>query len=139
MVIKTSLRRVVNELGILTPVLDKSILEGLGLSFGQLYLVAFQGVGTIRGNHYHLRQTETVVLVRGAIRLLLRCVDTDREWSFELSSDDPEPAAITFGPRIAHAVVSLSESAILLSHSDLMYDPENPDRVPYVLTDNYKS
>lgn len=133
MVRKMLLKRVVSDKGSLTTVLDKDILNCLHLGFGQVYVVTFQGVGIVRGNHYHLRQSETLVAIQGVMEVHLRCIDTDMDWRFELSSADHEAAAITFGPRIAHAVVSLTDSAALLSHSDMAYDSEDPDRVPFVV------
>ena len=85
--------------------------------------------GVIRGNHYHLKGTETIAvtgpaLVRIREKKELRDVKVPKE----------EVYAFTFPPGVSHALKNTGEGpGVLAAFNTVEHDPENPDTVSDIL------
>jgi UDP-2-acetamido-2,6-beta-L-arabino-hexul-4-ose reductase len=85
--------------------------------------------GVVRGNHYHLRGTETLavmgpalVRIRAGSALSDITVPPDRVYRF------------VFPPKVSHAMKNLSDRAnILVAFNTVAHDPERPDVEPDIL------
>jgi len=119
--------------GNLIQFISEQFLAEHQLGFGQIYLLTFEGKNVIRGNHYHLHSSEVFCLVQGEIEIALEDIDTKERYTRVFSSGSETVLRITIGPKIAHAIKSLSESAILVSYASKMYDPINEDKYTYKL------
>lgn len=87
--------------------------------------------GAVRGNHYHERGTEIVVLL-GPARVRVREDGALRD------VDVPDGAAyrFTFPPRVSHAFQGTgSGPMVLVGFNSTQHDPANPDAVRDVLID----
>lgn len=85
--------------------------------------------GVIRGNHYHLKGTETIAvtgpaLVRIREKKELRDVKVPKE----------EVYVFTFPPGVSHALKNTGEGpGVLAAFNTVEHDPENPDTVSDIL------
>ncbi|HIJ40430.1 MAG TPA: hypothetical protein HPP90_05020 [Deltaproteobacteria bacterium] len=85
--------------------------------------------GVIRGNHYHLKGTETIAvtgpaLVRIREKKELRDVKVPKE----------EVYVFTFPPGVSHALKNTAEGpGVLAAFNTVEHDPENPDTVNDIL------
>jgi len=119
--------------GHLIQFISEKFLSEQNLGFGQIYLLTFEGKGVVRGNHYHLNSSEVFCLVQGEIEIALEDIETRERFSQVFSSNEEPVFRISIGPKIAHAIKSISELAILVSYSSKMYDPLNEDKYLYKL------
>jgi dTDP-4-dehydrorhamnose 3,5-epimerase-like enzyme len=103
------------------------------LPLGQIYLLTFDGQNVIRGNHYHLHSSEIFCLIQGEIEIALEDIETKERFSKFFSSNDDSIYRIRIGPKIAHAIKSVSSSAVLVSYASRVYDPLNEDKFVYKL------
>ncbi|MBL7159610.1 dTDP-4-dehydrorhamnose 3,5-epimerase family protein [Candidatus Microgenomates bacterium] len=101
--------------------------------FGEIHFAAFNRSGVIRGNHYHTKKEEYFGVVIGKVQIEIEDIKTKEHQSFILDTDDPEFICLQIGPNIAHAAKSLSDSAVLINYSSLVYNPKNPDSFKYIL------
>ena len=85
--------------------------------------------GVIRGNHYHLKGTETIAvtgpaLVRIREKKELRDVKVPKE----------EVYVFTIPPGVSHALKNTGEGpGVLAAFNTVEHDPENPDTVSDIL------
>jgi UDP-2-acetamido-2,6-beta-L-arabino-hexul-4-ose reductase len=119
--------------GSLIEIFNQSFLESRGLSFGQIYCLTFSKKGIVRGNHYHLNQHEMFAVLSGTVKIILQDIVTNERYEEDVSADSHNTSIYCFGPKIAHAVVALSDNALLLSHSTKVYDPDDLDKYEYKL------
>jgi UDP-2-acetamido-2,6-beta-L-arabino-hexul-4-ose reductase len=85
--------------------------------------------GCVRGNHYHTRGTE-ILIVQGPALVRMR----EGQRTHDTLVPDGEVIRCIIPPRVAHAVQNLGTGPmLLLASSDLGYDPEAPDVVPAIL------
>lgn len=119
--------------GHLIQFISEKFLSDNNLGFGQIYLLTFEGKDVIRGNHYHLHSSEVFCLIQGEIEIVLEDVETKERFARVYTSSEDSVFRISIGPRIAHAIKSVSHSAILVSYASKMYDPDNEDKYPYPL------
>lgn len=83
----------------------------------------------IRGNHYHKKGTETLVIMGPA---LVRIRENNHLRDIDIP--DRSVYGLIIPPGVSHAIKHTgSESGILLSFNTIGYDPENPDVVRDVL------
>jgi dTDP-4-dehydrorhamnose 3,5-epimerase len=86
--------------------------------------VSFSRKGTIRGLHYHERQSDVFVCLQG----LARVVALNRETGETFSADigDGNFAAVFVPGNLAHGFEALTD-VLMLYHVTQEYDPANPD------------
>jgi UDP-2-acetamido-2,6-beta-L-arabino-hexul-4-ose reductase len=83
----------------------------------------------VRGNHYHKRGTETVVVMGPA---LVRVRENDRTEDIEIPED--QAYRFVFSPGVSHAIQNQSNQPnILVAFNTVEHDPEKPDTVRDVL------
>jgi dTDP-4-dehydrorhamnose 3,5-epimerase-like enzyme len=124
MVKKETLKRFADPRGFIFEPLDGRLLH----SQKNVHVVVSRP-GAVRGNHYHLRGTETLVIC-GPSLVRIR-ID-------EKVQDIAIPAGSTWRlmipPGIAHAIQNVGESDnLLVAFNTEPHDPKNPDTVQDVL------
>jgi len=88
--------------------------------------------GYIRGNHYHLKMMEWVLVFGGKSELILQDVETKEKARFRLSSENQR--VITIFPYVAHTVRNIGEETVyLVSAQSEIYNHKKPDAVPWVI------
>lgn len=123
-----------DERGSLTELLRSDWPEFRG--FGQA-LLTVNLPGVIRGWHWHERQTDVIVVVRGTALVPLydgRPGSPSHGRLMELVVGGEELTAITVPPGVYHGYRTLSQDpAMILNFPDRTYDPSRPDerRVPF--------
>lgn len=110
-----------------------TILRDNGLSFGQVYLITFNGRETVRGNHYHHHSTEIFCLVSGTVEMVFEDVASKERARYVLTASQNGFHRIYVGPGIAHAIVCRSDFAIVVSFSSKEFDPNDEDKILYQL------
>jgi len=110
------------------PFQDQGLLEG---RIKNIHAVSM-APGTVRGNHFHLRQKERIVIIGGPC--LFAAQNPGSGERFE-TTFDPDPGdLIMIEPGVAHAIKNISGSpAYLLCGSELPFDPRDPDTSRHVL------
>ena len=99
------------------------------LSAQQNFHVVVSSPQAIRGNHYHRRGTEILIVIGPA---LVRIRENGALSDIDIS--DRSVYRLTVPPGVPHAVKATgSEDGVLLSFNTIDYDPENPDVVRDVL------
>ncbi len=101
--------------------------------FGQIYFVTFDSPSQVRGNHYHSKGIEWFGVAQGTVQVVLEDVETKRREEFVLRADDRSFTLLEVGPRVAHAFRNLTPTAVLLDYCTEQFDPQLPDRQPYIL------
>ena len=87
--------------------------------------VVISGPGVIRGNHYHLKGTETIALAGPA---LMRFKEGNDIHEIEVPTD--QVIKFIIPPKVAHAIKNTSKRAnILVAFNTHEHDPQNPDVV----------
>ena len=87
--------------------------------------VVLSGPGVVRGNHYHDKGTETVIVNGPA---LVRIRDNDFMEDIEIPKD--QAYRFIFPPGVSHAIQNQSnKSNILVAFNTIEHDPESPDVV----------
>jgi UDP-2-acetamido-2,6-beta-L-arabino-hexul-4-ose reductase len=85
--------------------------------------------GAVRGNHYHLRGTETLAVVGPA---LIRFKENDELHDFEVPLEHVHKFIIP--PKVAHAIKNISDkSNILVSLNTVKHNPQKPDQVREII------
>ena len=88
--------------------------------------------GVIRGNHYHLNGTETIVVVGPAF---LKFKEGSEIYEFEVPADQTYRFVIP--PRVSHAIKNTGrEINFLIAFNTLPHDPQNSDTVADVLVED---
>lgn len=105
-----------------------SFVEAFKLpSDGQVsYIIA--NPGQTRGNHYHLRKTETFLVIYGSAEMAVR----DRETGnvMHAIANGTRPLSIKIVPNHTHAVTATSEGAVILVWCDEQFNEKDPDTYP---------
>jgi len=79
----------------------------------------------IRGNHYHKRGTEILIIMGPALVRIRENRDTR-----DIDIPDRSVYRLTIPPGVPHAIKHTgSDCGVLLSFNTIGYDPENPDVV----------
>lgn len=110
-------------------------LKDFPSEFGQIYVVTFESPGKVRGNHYHTDGHEAFGVVHGTLEVILEDVRSKERVELILGADDETFHRLTIGPYVAHAFRSISPTAVLVDYCSEQYNPEKPDRNPYILFD----
>lgn len=103
------------------------------IEFGQIYFVTFDAPFKVRGNHFHTDGYEAFGVVYGNLQVVLEDVRTKERVELELRADSKVFERLTVGPFVAHAFRNVTPTAMLIDYCSKQYDPERPDRNPYVL------
>lgn len=122
-----------DERGDLIQFVTASFLRDKGLVFGQIYLLTFDKAGVVRGNHYHHHSAEVFCLISGEVEIICESVDTKERVSKRLKTEDHQFIKIYVGHKIAHAIRSISDFAVMVSFSSEEYNPNNEDKSFYTL------
>ncbi len=122
-----------DERGDLIQFVTSSFLKEKGVAFGQIYLLTFNKKGVIRGNHYHNQSSEVFSLISGSVEIICEQVDTKERITQVLTSENNLFYKIFLGPRISHAIRSLSDFAVMVSFSSEEYNQYNDDKIEYLL------
>jgi dTDP-4-dehydrorhamnose 3,5-epimerase-like enzyme len=122
-----------DERGDLIQFVTASFLQANKLDFGQIYLLTFDKAGVVRGNHYHNRSSEVFCLISGSVEITCENVDTKERLRKVLTIEGNSFHKIFIGPRISHAVRSLTDFAVLVSFSSEEYQNSDNDKIPYKL------
>lgn len=117
--------------GILVEFINELDLEKNHLPFGQVYYLSFEGKGIVRGNHYHLHSSEAFCVVYGEVEIIIEDIETKERISKVLKANNMEVFKIYIGPKVAHVIKSLSDFAMLISYSSVVYDPNDEDKYFY--------
>ncbi len=86
--------------------------------------VSFSRQGTIRGLHYHERQSDLFVCLQGRARVV--ALDRDSGETFSEDIGDGNFAAIYMPGNLAHGFEALTD-VLMLYHVTQEYDPADPD------------
>ena len=85
--------------------------------------------GAVRGNHYHPKGTE-IIVITGPADVRVRQHGTLRDITIPAKS----VYRLTIPPGVSHAVKHTgNENGVLLSFGTVPYDPDHPDMVPDLL------
>ncbi len=107
------------------------MLEKNKLDFGQIYLVTFEGKNIVRGNHFHNHSSEVFCLVSGIVEVILEDVETQERFQQVFDASKNEFFRITLAEKIAHAIRSLSDFAVVVGFSSKEYNPRKEDKIFY--------
>lgn len=125
------LERHTDRRGSLDIFLRASELRRENKKFGQIYLITFAKKGTVRGNHYHKKRNEWFGILSGTVSIVIEDVNTKERVKVVLSAKKDADKKLQIGPHNAHAIKSLTKSAVLLSCADDEWTPA--DTFPYEL------
>ena len=101
--------------------------EGLNNQRNAHVVISLPGV--IRGNHFHMRGEETIV-VMGPSLVRFR----EKEVMEDIQIQDGKVFRFTFPPGIPHAIKNLSSRPnVLVAFNTIQHDPQNPDTEEEVL------
>lgn len=118
----TELENHLDQRGVLTEIFREN---GADHTIKQVYFT-ISSPGAVRGNHYHLRKTEWLAVVRGSAKLV--CEDPFKKTKEELMLSGDEPKAVRISPLISHAVKNVGqEDLYLIVAGSEVFDPGNPD------------
>jgi len=119
--------------GTLLQFIDKNVLQKNHTMFGQIYVLSFEGKHVVRGNHYHKRSHETFSVVLGEVEIFLKDISTGELFSEKFRAGPETHFRISIGPNIGHAITSISDFALVVSHSSKIYDPLDEDKYECIL------
>jgi dTDP-4-dehydrorhamnose 3,5-epimerase-like enzyme len=119
--------------GILAEFVDELFLKKNGLPFGQVYYLSFEGKDVVRGNHYHTGSSEMFCAIYGDVEITIENIETKERQVIVLSASDKEIRKVFIAPKVAHAIKSLSDFAMVISYSSAVYNHNEQDKFPYVI------
>lgn len=104
-----------------------SLVEAFKLSEGQVHYVIVNPHES-RGNHYHLRKTESFVVIYGSAEIVVK----DRESGDVMTvvANGSKPLRVTISPNFTHRFTATDEGAILLALTSEQFNPDDPDTYP---------
>lgn len=104
-----------------------SLVEAYKLpSDGQVFYV-ISNPGETRGNHYHLRKTESFVVIYGSATISVRNRETHDLMKVEVSGF--KPMKVTISPNYTHNITAGEDGAIIIAWVDELYDENDPDTI----------
>lgn len=122
-----------DERGDLIQFVTRQLLQEEALSFGQVYLLTFNGRNIVRGNHYHNHSSEIFCLISGSVEMIFEDVLTKEQIHKSFTADKNEFFRICIGEKIAHCIKSSSDFAVLVSFSSREFDMNEQDKILYPL------
>lgn len=106
-------------------------IEKLQLCTMNNCLVVISDPGVVRGNHYHVKGTETLAIVGPA---LFRFKEEKEIYDIDVPKEQVFQFIIP--PKIAHAVKNTGENAnILIAFNTVEHDAQNPDVITEAIID----
>lgn len=94
------------------------------------FLISTSKPGAVRGQHYHKRKTEWIVIIQGQARIYLEDLDTNEKTQLKVSGEKPE--MIEARPMLAHAIENIGKKELyLLAVASEPLDPNDQDTFPY--------
>jgi len=91
---------------------------------GQVFYVIAKP-GQSRGNHYHLRKTETFLVIYGSAIMSVKDRETGNIMKVEVNGT--KPMSIKVIPNHTHSITANSEGAIFLVWADEQFNESDPD------------
>jgi len=119
--------------GDLVQFLTNNYLHANNLQFGQVYLLTFQGKDIVRGNHYHYSSSEVFCLISGEVEMIFEDILSKERMNVFLPTQNKKFKKIMIGEKVAHAIKSISEFAVLVSFSSHEYSVYDEDKHEYIL------
>lgn len=96
----------------------------------QHFLISTSKPSAIRGQHYHKRKTEWLVVLRGKAKIYLEDLNTKEKTEFEVKGEKPE--LVEMMPMLAHAIENIGNNDLyLLGIVSEPLDPNDQDTFPY--------
>ena len=106
-------------------------IEQESISAQQNCHIVISKPGIVRGNHYHLYGTETIVVAGPA---LLKFKEDIEVYDFEVHSGQVYQFVIP--PKVSHAIKNLGgKNNILIAFNTVPHDPKKPDVIIDILVD----
>lgn len=100
-------------------------LEGELLASQKNVHVVMSRPGAVRGNHYHLRGTETLVVCGPGLVRIRKGMETE-----DFSIPANTTCRLTIPPGISHAIQNTGETdSLLVAFNTEPHDPDRPDLV----------
>lgn len=119
--------------GFLIEFLKNFELENSEKEFGQIYLVT-SAPGAVRGNHYHKKKEEWLVVIAGKQKVTLEDIHTKERKELLLDSTSEYLTRIRVGSNIAHSFRNIADStSIIVAYMPEIYDPS--DQHEYVVSE----
>lgn len=78
-----------------------------------------------RGEHYHLRKTETFVVMYGSAKMAVKDRETDNVMNVSLSGTNPMSVKVI--PNHTHYIEATDEGCIVMIWCDEQFDENDPD------------
>jgi UDP-2-acetamido-2,6-beta-L-arabino-hexul-4-ose reductase len=104
-------------------------VEGIDLAQQKNTHVVVSRPGAVRGNHYHLKGTEILVVCGPA---LIRIREQDK--TYDITVEQDETCRLVLPPNVSHAIQNTgSKESLLVAFNSHPHDPDNPDTVRDVL------
>lgn len=91
---------------------------------GQVFYVIANPSQT-RGNHYHLRKTETFLVIYGSAEITVKNRDTGDVLSAKVNGSKPMTVKVV--PNHTHQITASDEGAIFLVWADEQFNEGDPD------------
>lgn len=102
-----------------------SLVEAFKLPHdGQVFYV-IANPNESRGNHYHLRKTETFLVIYGSAEMAVKDRETGNVIKAEVNGSTP--MLMTVVPNHTHRITATSEGAIFMVWADEVYNEKDPD------------
>lgn len=105
-----------------------SLVEAFKLpTDGQIFYVIANPLET-RGNHYHLRKSETFLVIYGSATIVVK----DRETGnlMEAIVSGSRPLSVKIVPNHTHSITASDEGAIFMVWVDERFNEKDPDTYP---------
>ncbi|GAA0346118.1 NAD-dependent epimerase/dehydratase family protein [Oceanobacillus oncorhynchi subsp. oncorhynchi] len=94
---------------------------------GQVF-ISTSRQGVVRGNHYHHTKVEKFCVIKGAARIKLRKIDSDKQITYQVTDQNIE--IVDIPPGYTHSIENITEEEIIvLFWANEIFDPENPDTI----------
>lgn len=81
-----------------------------------------------RGNHYHIRKTETFIVIYGSAEIQVK--DRSKGTIMKAELGGQNPMAVTVAPNNTHSITASDEGCIFLVWCDEQLNPEDTDTFP---------
>lgn len=94
------------------------------------FFVSKSQPGVVRGNHYHTHKSEWFYVIQGTCEIIVEDMNTKKRETVTIRSEDEN--IFHMEPGKAHAFKNIGkDELIVLALINDVFDPENPDTVPY--------
>lgn len=98
---------------------------------GQIYCLTILP-GQVRGNHYHAKKEETIMVYEGRCKIYLEDSKTKEKSEIILDSSDESQKKIIMQPYIVHTFENIGDAtAMLVEYASTVFDESDPDIIKY--------